>query len=218
MASSYFGPNASRPIIRGLDGDRVRVLQNSGVSADASGVSADHAVPADPIAAERIEVLRGPATLLYGGSAVAAWSTSSTTAFRRNASLTQQAVWVGACNWKPPAAMPSARRPRCWKPTGPLYLRMWTAFHRQSGDVGVLVDLPAMPAAPSPAPEPSAIRRRKPAVAVGGAVFANPRGWAPSVSSYHSDYGTVAEDSVTIGMCPSALRWSGIGRAAVAGA
>jgi iron complex outermembrane recepter protein len=70
VSSTYFGPNASRPIIRGLDGDRVRVLQNSGASIDASGLSYDHAVPLDPIAIERIEVLRGPGALLYGGSAV----------------------------------------------------------------------------------------------------------------------------------------------------
>ena len=70
VSSSYFGPNASRPIIRGQEGDRVRILQNSGSSMDASGLSHDHAVPADPIAMERIEVLRGPGALLYGGSAV----------------------------------------------------------------------------------------------------------------------------------------------------
>ena len=70
VSSSYFGPNVSRPIIRGQEGDRVRVLQNSGASVDASGLIHDHAVPADPISVERIEVLRGPGALLYGGSAV----------------------------------------------------------------------------------------------------------------------------------------------------
>ncbi|HEY1103439.1 MAG TPA: TonB-dependent receptor plug domain-containing protein, partial [Burkholderiaceae bacterium] len=70
VSSTYFGPNASRPIIRGLDGDRIRVLQNSGASVDASGLSFDHAVPVDPLVVERAEVLRGPGALLYGGSAV----------------------------------------------------------------------------------------------------------------------------------------------------
>ncbi|MDO8280495.1 MAG: Plug domain-containing protein, partial [Burkholderiaceae bacterium] len=60
VSSSYFGPNASRPIIRGLDGDRIRVLQNSGASIDASALSFDHALPIDPLTVERIEVLRGP--------------------------------------------------------------------------------------------------------------------------------------------------------------
>ncbi len=70
VAATQFGPNVSRPIIRGLDGDRIRILHNGGASLDASGLSFDHAVPADPIAVEAIEVLRGPAALLYGGSAV----------------------------------------------------------------------------------------------------------------------------------------------------
>ena len=70
VSSTYFGPNASRPVIRGLDGDRIRILNNGGATVDASGLSADHAVTLDPLAVERIEVLRGPAALQYGGSAV----------------------------------------------------------------------------------------------------------------------------------------------------
>src|SRR5437870_797716 len=70
VSSTYFGPNASRPIIRGLDGDRIRILGNGGATLDASSLSYDHAVTSDPISIERIEVLRGPGALLYGGSAV----------------------------------------------------------------------------------------------------------------------------------------------------
>ncbi len=70
ISSTFFGPGASRPIIRGLAGDRVRMLEGGLGTGDASGVSADHAVTADPGQAERIEVIRGPATLLYGSSAV----------------------------------------------------------------------------------------------------------------------------------------------------
>lgn len=70
ITSTFFGPGASRPIIRGLAGDRVRMLEGGLGTGDASGVSADHAVTTDPAQAERIEVLRGPATLLYGSSAV----------------------------------------------------------------------------------------------------------------------------------------------------
>jgi len=69
VSSTWFGPNASRPVIRGLDGDRVRMLDNGGASVDASSLSFDHAVAIDPLAVERIEVLRGPAALLYGGNA-----------------------------------------------------------------------------------------------------------------------------------------------------
>lgn len=70
MSASSFGPGASRPIIRGLDGDRVRILQNGVGTLDASSLSNDHAVPYDPLGAERIEVVRGPAAVLYGGNAV----------------------------------------------------------------------------------------------------------------------------------------------------
>ena len=70
ISNSFFGPNAGRPVIRGLDGDRVRILSNSGASFDASNVSPDHNSAIDPLAIERVEVLRGPAALLYGGTAI----------------------------------------------------------------------------------------------------------------------------------------------------
>ena len=70
VSSSSFGPGAGRPIIRGLDGPRVRVLQDGVGTLDASSVSSDHEVTTEALAAEQIEVLRGPATLLYGGGAI----------------------------------------------------------------------------------------------------------------------------------------------------
>lgn len=70
VTSTYFGPGASRPIIRGIGGDRVRILEGGIGVGDASGTSPDHGVAVEPRSADRIEVLRGPATLLYGGSAV----------------------------------------------------------------------------------------------------------------------------------------------------
>ena len=68
--SSAFGPGAGRPIIRGLDGTRVEVLADGISSQDVSTVSVDHAVSIDPFVAERIEVLKGPATLIYGSGAI----------------------------------------------------------------------------------------------------------------------------------------------------
>ncbi len=68
--SSYFGPNSSRPIIRGMDGDRVRMMQNGVGLLDASALSPDHALGIDPFIAEQIEVIRGPATVLYGAGAI----------------------------------------------------------------------------------------------------------------------------------------------------
>ncbi|MDX1392278.1 MAG: TonB-dependent receptor, partial [Rheinheimera sp.] len=68
--ANYFGPVASSPVIRGLDGPRVRILNNGLDTADVSRVGPDHAISADAISAEQIEVLRGPATLLYGSGAI----------------------------------------------------------------------------------------------------------------------------------------------------
>ncbi len=68
VASSYFGPNSSRPIVRGLDGDRLKITQNGTSSLDASSASPDHAVSIDPLTIRELQVLRGPAALLYGSS------------------------------------------------------------------------------------------------------------------------------------------------------
>ncbi|MGP1716893.1 MAG: TonB-dependent receptor [Methylophilus sp.] len=70
VTATQFGPNASRPIIRGLDGERVRIMQNGVGILDAGSLSFDHAVAIDPLIIEQIDVVRGPAALLYGGSAV----------------------------------------------------------------------------------------------------------------------------------------------------
>ena len=70
FTSSYFGPNASRPVIRGMEGERAQIMQNGSGVMDASSVSPDHAVGVDPMVAEQIEVIRGPASLIYGGGNV----------------------------------------------------------------------------------------------------------------------------------------------------
>lgn len=70
ISASSFGPAASRPILRGLQGDRAPILTDGIGSIDASGASPDHAVAINPLLAERIEVVRGPHALLYSTSAI----------------------------------------------------------------------------------------------------------------------------------------------------
>ena len=70
IAVRSFGPGANRPIIRGFDGDRVLILEDGVRTGDLSSESGDHGVAIDPNSAERIEIVRGPATLLYGSNAV----------------------------------------------------------------------------------------------------------------------------------------------------
>jgi iron complex outermembrane recepter protein len=70
VSATSFGPNASRPVLRGLQGERVRVLSNGIGSIDASNTSADHAPAINPLLAKRIEVLRGPQALQYGSAAI----------------------------------------------------------------------------------------------------------------------------------------------------
>lgn len=69
VSSTYFGPIASRPVIRGQGGERVRILQDSLDSLDVSALSEDHQVAMEGILTERVEIVRGPATLLYGSGA-----------------------------------------------------------------------------------------------------------------------------------------------------
>ena len=70
VSATSFGPTASAPVIRGLSGDRIRVLTDGIGTLDLSGSGPDHAISINPITAERIEVLRGPAALLFGSSAI----------------------------------------------------------------------------------------------------------------------------------------------------
>lgn len=70
VSASGFGAGASRPIIRGLEGPRVKILQNGMTVADVSGLSNDHAVASETASSQQIEILRGPAALLYGSGAI----------------------------------------------------------------------------------------------------------------------------------------------------
>lgn len=70
VSATSFSPGASRPVLRGFQGERIRVLTDGIGSIDVSNTSADHAVTIDPLTAERVEVLHGPAVLLFGSQAI----------------------------------------------------------------------------------------------------------------------------------------------------
>jgi iron complex outermembrane receptor protein len=70
VSATSYGPNASRPILRGFQGERIRILTDGIGSLDVSNTSVDHAVAVNPLTAERIEVLRGPSALLFGSAAI----------------------------------------------------------------------------------------------------------------------------------------------------
>jgi iron complex outermembrane recepter protein len=70
VTATYFGPSSSRPVIRGLGGNRVLMLQDGVSALDVSSLSQDHAVTIESVLADQIEILRGPATLLFGSGAV----------------------------------------------------------------------------------------------------------------------------------------------------
>jgi iron complex outermembrane recepter protein len=69
VSSTYFGPTASRPVIRGLSGNRVQMLQDGLESLDVSSLSPDHAVTLESAVSQQIEIIKGPAALLYGSGA-----------------------------------------------------------------------------------------------------------------------------------------------------
>jgi iron complex outermembrane receptor protein len=197
VSSTYFGPNASRPIIRGLDGDRIRVLNNSASSLDASALSYDHAVPLDVLSTDRVEVLRGPAALLYGGSAVGGVVNVIDNRIPRapvSGVLGKAQLQAGTGNdERSVAGLVEAGNER--------YALHWDGFDRRTGDVRVPVPLECNK------PGSSANARRicnSASTARGGAIGASTF-WdhghvGASVNTYQSDYGTVAEDEVTIGM------------------
>ena len=70
VTARSFGPAPARPVVRGLDGDRVLILQDGQRMGDLSAQSGDHGVTVNPASAHRLEVVRGPATLLYGSNAI----------------------------------------------------------------------------------------------------------------------------------------------------
>ncbi len=201
VSSTYFGPNASRPIIRGQDGDRIRVLQNGGGSVDASGLSFDHAVPQDPLTIERIEVLRGPGALQYGGSAVGGVVNVIDNRIPREALFDGKGGLTGKVDLGLASGDASKNAGFALETGTDRYALHADASARKSGDVAAPINLPCTkPGAPSLARRICNSAADAQSVSLGGSLFFD-RGYVgAAVTSYRSTYGTVAEDDVTIRM------------------
>jgi iron complex outermembrane receptor protein len=206
VSSSYFGPNANRPVIRGQDGDRIRVLSNAGAALDASSLSFDHAVPIDPLVVERIEVLRGPAALLYGGSAVGGVVNAIDNRIPKaridGVSGALEARFGGAASERAVSALVETG--------GNGFALHADAFGRRTDDLRV-------PAFDRPLDDGSTERRTRVANsasrarggAVGGSLVWDRGYFGASVDTYRNDYGIVAEDNITIEMRREKLALAG---------
>jgi len=197
IANSSFGPNVGRPVIHGLEGERVRLLQNGGANLDVSNLSFDHAVPIDPLTTERIEVLQGPATLLYGGGAMGGVVNVIDNRIARERVFDAQGGVMGkaevraggAANERSTGAMLEAGHDR--------FALHVDAFDRSTQNLQVPIDMAC-----------NGITQRRvcnsasntQGAAVGG-TFLFDRGYLGlATSEYRSTYGTVAEPNVTIDM------------------
>ena len=203
VSSTYFGPQASRPTVRGLDGERVRVLSNSGATQDVSALSYDHAVPTDVLSAERVEVLRGPAALLYGGSAMGGVVNVLDNRIPREAiEGVQGRVQVqgasGNRESSGAALLETGDGTQAWHVD---------AFERRSGDVRV-------PNAAGRIPNSDSTTRGG---ALGWSHFGERSRLGLSASTWRSDYGSVAEDQTRIGMRSDRLALEGEWRSPWAG-
>ena len=197
VSSTSFGPNASRPIIRGLDGDRVRILSNAGASLDASSLSFDHAVPIDPLIVERLEVLRGPGALLYGGSAMG----GVVNALDNRIPKEPLNAVAGAVELRLGGA--DRERGGAALVEGGNGAFAWHAdvFGRQTSDLGVPRYVPIQDG--SPLPETTRVRNSASDTrggALGGSMFFGQSRVGLSVDTYDSSYGPVVEPAVTIQM------------------
>jgi len=198
IANSSFGPNVGRPVIRGQEGDRVRILQNSGANLDVSGLSADHAVPIDPLTTERIEVLRGPAALLYGSGAMGGVVNVIDNRVARERAFDAQGGVMGkaevraggAANERSTGAMVEAGNDQ-------VALHV-DAFDRSTQNLRVPKDM-TCDGTPNGRRVCNSASDSK-GGAVGGTLLFDRGYLGLSTSEYRSTYGTVAEPTVSIGM------------------
>ena len=198
IANSSYGPNVGRPTIRGMDGDRIRILQNSGANMDVSGLSFDHAVPIDPLTTERIEILRGPATLLYGGSAIGGVVNVIDNRIARERAFDAKGGVMGKAEVRAGGAA-NERSTGAMVETGTDKFAIHVdAFDRSTQNLKVPKNMSCESGVNSVKVCNSASNTK--GGAVGGTLLFDRGYLGLSTSEYKSTYGTVAEEYVTIGM------------------
>ena len=202
IANSSFGPNVGRPIIRGMEGDRIRILQNSGANMDVSGLSNDHAVPIDPLTTERIEVLRGPATLLYGGSAIGGVVNVIDNRIARERTFDAKGGVIGKAEVRAGGAANERSTGALVEAGNDKFVLHVDAFDRSTKNLRVPKDMNCVS---DTVTTPNGRRVCNSASdskggAVGGTLLFDRGYLGLSTSEYRSTYGTVAEPGVTIGM------------------
>ncbi len=205
VAATNFGPNASRPSIRGLDGDRVRILSNSGASVDASNLSFDHGVAIDPLVIDKVEVLRGAAALLYGGNAVGGVVNTLDNRIPR--------TLINGLSGAAEVRLGGATRDK----SGAVVLDGGSG--QAHAGFGWHVDLAGRDASDQITPRFDSEGESRTSVrnsaarshggAVGGSVFFQGGYAGVSVDDFHTNYGTTAEEDVTIRMQRQRLATAG---------
>ncbi len=198
IANSSFGPNVGRPVIRGMDGDRIRILQNSGANMDVSGLSNDHAVPLDPLTTERIEVLRGPATLLYGGSAMGGVVNVIDNRIARERTFDGQGGVMGKAEVRAGGAAGERSTSAMVEAGNDKFVLHVDAFDRSTQNLRVPKDM-TCDGTPNGRRVCNSASNSK-GGAVGGTLLFDRGYLGVSTSEYRSTYGTVAEPTVRIGM------------------
>jgi len=200
IANSSFGPNVGRPTIRGMDGDRIRILQNSGASMDVSGLSNDHAVPIDPLTTERIEVLRGPAALLYGGSAMGGVVNVIDNRIARERSFDAKGGVMGKAEVRAGGAAQERSTGAMVEAGNDKWVLHVDAFDRSTQNLRVPKAMTCGEGGTSNGRRVCNSASDSKGSAAGGTLLFD-RGYLGfSTSEYRSTYGTVAEPGVTIGL------------------
>jgi len=209
VSATAFGPNASRPVIRGLDGDRVRILSNSGATLDASSLSYDHAVPLDPLVVTRIEVLRGPAALFYGGSAIGGVVNVLDNRIPEDSSLSG-ALGSAELRGGGAASERGGAVTLDWGRAGAFAFHA-DAFGRDTSNLRVPLHTPVADGQPlSPTTEVRNSASRSRGGALGGTLFFDGGRIGMALDTYSNVYGVVAEPDVTIDMQRD--QWRLVGR------